>query len=443
METLKRFFSAPVFEGDEDKTGRARLLHLILMAQTYLLSLFLVVTIVVVLISGVQRINEIAVLVIGLFLIMIWRVLMQRGQVKAASMGLIIAFTISISLILVLGGTIRSVSVIFLPIAVVMATLLIGKRTGIVFFVIMTIIGIGLIQGEVSGFLPPPTNSITIASSFVIIASLGLTLLLLYLATQNTENALKRAIENEHEVRLLAATLEQSVNDRTAIANTARIEAYEAQAALRAQLYETNAVSRISESMRGEQDIALLSQNILRQLCQSLGAQMGAIFVLEGDILRMIGSYAYSRRKNTANQFRLGEGLVGQAALEKQPIIITNVPADYISLTSGTLEIIPRNIMAIPFQRNGQMIGVLELATLVDFTAEQNTLLEKSIESIGIAFSTAQARAQIDTLLQQTQQQAQELRIREAELRSINEQLQVQAEDLRASQDTLRRQQAD
>jgi CheY-like chemotaxis protein/signal transduction histidine kinase len=107
------------------------------------------------------------------------------------------------------------------------------------------------------------------------------------------------------------------------------------------------------------------------------------------------------------------------------------------------LEFAPRIIMAIPFMRDENVIGVIELASLREFTDGQLALLNKALENIAIAFSTAQARTQINTLLEQTQLQAQELRVREEELKSINEELQSQAENLRASQERLRRQQTE
>ncbi len=444
MQILKRFFAAPVFEGDEDKTNRARLLHIILVAQGWVLIVLIVSNLIGTISTGQRNLTATFLLVSVLFVSFIWRYLMQRGQINTASTGLIITFLAGLTIVIVMGGTIRTIGIMFFPIVLIMATILIGKRAGVVFFAISAFIAGSLVVGEIVGFLPLPTaNPIDLRSTISVVAGLGLTMVLLYLAAQSTENALKRAIDNEQTVRLLAATLEQSVTDRTTLAESARIEADEAQAALHVQLNEINALSRISEAMRGEQDVVALAQNILRQLCLSLDAHMGAIFIREGEVLRMMGSYAYTRRKNAVNVFRLGEGLVGQAALEKQPIIITNAPADYVSLASGMLEIAPRNIMAIPFQHNGQVIGVIELATLNDFTVAQSTLLERALESIAISFSTAQARTQINALLTQTQQQASELRIREGELKTINQELQAQAKSLHASQDKLRRQQSD
>jgi CheY-like chemotaxis protein/signal transduction histidine kinase len=441
METIKRFFTPPVFDGDEDKTRRARLLHVILVAQTYVLLLTFASTLALFFTTGVDRTGEMMVMLFGFFLILVWRFLMWLGKIDAASAGMIIAFTLSVTMILSMGGTIRSAGVIFLPLTIVMTTLLISRRAGVVSFLVVMLVGAGLVQGEIAGWLPPADNETTFGSIVIMLASLGLTLVLLYLATQGMDNALQRAYQKEQEVRLLASTLEQSVSASSDSAERARMEANEAQSALRAQLDETNAIARIAESMRGEQDLVTLSQTVLRELCTSLGASMGAIFVREGGLLNLVGSYAYTRRKNISNSFYLGEGLVGQAALEKQSILITNAPQDYVSIASGMLELAPRVIMAVPFMRDGEVIGVIELASLNEFTIGQIGLLNKALENIAIAFSTAQARSQINTLLEQTQQQAQELRVREEELKSINEELQVQAENLRASQDRLRKQQ--
>jgi CheY-like chemotaxis protein/signal transduction histidine kinase len=298
----------------------------------------------------------------------------------------------------------------------------------------------------VAEFLPDYQVGSTIASGWIsntVIVAVLMTLIVFSVSylVREMEAFLSRSRQLNQDLELEHASLEQSINDRTAVAEAARAEADKAQSALRAQLDEINAIARISESMRGEQDLVTLSQTVLRELCGSLGAVMGAIFVREGSMLRMVGSYAYTRRKNIANAFYLGEGLIGQAALEKQPILITNAPRDYVSIAAGMVELAPRVIMAVPFMRDGNVIGVIELASLNEFTAGQTALLNKAIENIAIAFSTAQARAQINTLLEQTQLQAQELRVREEELKSINEELHAQAETLRASQERLRKQQ--
>ena len=92
METIKRFFSAPVFEGDEDKTRRAYLLHVILVAQTYVL-LFSAAGTLLVSMYDKMRLAEILIMIASLLLVALWRILMRRGQVTAASVGMLFFFT--------------------------------------------------------------------------------------------------------------------------------------------------------------------------------------------------------------------------------------------------------------------------------------------------------------------------------------------------------------
>jgi PAS domain S-box-containing protein len=226
-------------------------------------------------------------------------------------------------------------------------------------------------------------------------------------------------------------------------AETARRDTEAANQTLAAQMWETTGQTLLNEKMRGEQDIPTLARNTLQQLCRYLNAQVGALYTRDQDTFRLVGSYAYLRRKNLSNEFKLGEGLVGQAALEKQPITVSQVPEDYIAVTSGLGETPPRHIVVVPFVYDGQVVGVVEMGTLAEFTDHQIKFLQKALEGIAVAFMTAQARDRINELLAQTRQQAEELQAQEEELRATNEELQTQAESLRASETKLKTKQAE
>ncbi len=439
MEMIKRFFSAPVFEGDEEKTNSARLLHQVLMASWSLP----VVIFVVALLNPPMRPYIIPTGIVLVITFVTLTILNRAGRVRLASNILVGMLLIIVTYLDFNNAGEPRPLLLVAVIPIMMGGLLLGGREAIVAAVLLafqhTVMVILHMQGIIEPRGAPPTqpqNIVVTITGFIVIG------FMLRLAINKAQAALTRVGENESELKIrnrelkeLSASLEQRVADRSAVAD-------EAQAALRAQLDEINAISRISESMRGEQDLVSLSQTVLRELCISTGAVMGAMFVREGGLLRLVGSYAYTRRKNVSNGFYLGEGLIGQAALEKQTILIANAPQDYVSIASGMLELAPRVIMAIPFMRDDNVIGVIELASLKEFTVGQMALLNKAIENIAIAFSTAQARTQINTLLEQTQEQAQELRVREEELKSINEELHVQADNLRASQERLRKQQS-
>lgn len=214
FKAVRVFFSPPVFPDNEEKSRRARLLHVILVAQTYVLILALGGTVVSAL-QGQGRVFDLAVMISGLLLIVLWRFLMSRGMVSAPSIGMLIFFLLSISMILFSGGTIRSAGVVYYPAIVIMATLLINRRAGVISFVLVCLTGLLLVQGEINGTLPAPENSTSFASNIIVFTGMGLTLVLMYLSTQGTDEALRLANEKEQEVRAFAATLEKRVHERT------------------------------------------------------------------------------------------------------------------------------------------------------------------------------------------------------------------------------------
>ncbi|MGC1375588.1 MAG: response regulator [Anaerolineales bacterium] len=221
-------------------------------------------------------------------------------------------------------------------------------------------------------------------------------------------------------------------------AERARRAVEEANHSLAAQMWQTTGQSLLNEKMRGEQDIPILANNVIEQLCRYLDAQVGTLYVLEGSLLKLAGSYAYTRRSNLPDQFQIGEGLVGQVAREKKACVV-HLPADYIIITSPSLgELLPRTVLALPFVYDEQVIGVIEIGALTEFSSAQMEFLNSALESIAITFSTAQARKQVNELLRQTRQQAEELQAQEEELRATNEELETQTESLRASETRLK-----
>jgi transcriptional regulator with GAF, ATPase, and Fis domain len=127
----------------------------------------------------------------------------------------------------------------------------------------------------------------------------------------------------------------------------------------------------------------------------------------------------------------LGEGLAGQAAASGK-VMYQSVPSDALVISTGLVDLKPRQIAAAPFLMNGKVVGVLELATLAEFTENHLELWERISETLGAAFRTVQTRERLADLLMNSQQQAEELQAQEEELRAANEELQAQAERLSA-----------
>ncbi|MDX6557100.1 MAG: hypothetical protein QOF72_149, partial [Blastocatellia bacterium] len=153
------------------------------------------------------------------------------------------------------------------------------------------------------------------------------------------------------------------------------------------------------------------------------------------------GGYAYSKRKNLANEFHAGEGLVGQCTLERERILVTNVPNNYVHVSSGLGEAAPNNIVVLPVLFEGEAKAVIELSTFHTFSDTHLTFLDQLTESIGIVLNTIEANTRTEDLLQQSQSLAAELQSQQDELKKTNEQLEQQAESLRESEELLKSQQ--
>ena len=144
-------------------------------------------------------------------------------------------------------------------------------------------------------------------------------------------------------------------------------------------------------------------------------------------LLTLLASYASQGQSALGKQLGLGEGLVGQCAVEKQKILLTNVPPDYIRISSGLGDAPPKNILVLPVVFEGQVKGVLELASFERFNPTHQAFLDQLTESIGIVLNTIEANMRTEDLLKQSQSLAQELQSRQEELQQTNQELQEKA----------------
>ncbi len=180
--------------------------------------------------------------------------------------------------------------------------------------------------------------------------------------------------------------------------------------------------------LAGEPELGALSDRVAGFLAPYLDAQVGALFVLGADgVLTLTGGYAYPQGDGPPQTFRLGQGLVGQAAQEGKPISVAELPEDYIRVRSALGEALPRNIVVVPLVHEGRVKGVLELGSLGVLSEIKRDFLDAVSESIGQAISTVENRARMRELLEKTQLQAEDLQSQQEELRAVNEELEQQA----------------
>ncbi len=205
-------------------------------------------------------------------------------------------------------------------------------------------------------------------------------------------------------------------------------------------------LARFSSMLQGQRDMTTVANMILSELAPLVDAQQGVFYVNqvneEGEkVMKLLGGYAYTQRKNLANEFRPGEGLVGQCVLEKKRILLVNVPDDYIVVSSGLGAAEPLNIVVLPVLFEEEVKAVIELASFNRFSETHIGFLDQLTESIGIVINTIEANTRTERLLIQSQSLAGELQSQQDELKKKNELLEQQAHTLRESEERLRNQQ--
>jgi hypothetical protein len=324
---------------------------------------------------------------------------------------------------------IRDDAVLLFSLAVAMAGLLLGKR-GVVIFGVLSLIIVGIsVYAEINGFIvnhiAARTTTYTTLLTVTVIYGLtfGMMYLLVSILTSNlakTRSSQEALTQANQELLSVRASLEQTVMERTRAAETARAEAESARRGAEAQAWFTRGQAQLAEQMRGDLDVSTLADNITRHLSRYIGAQAGALFLASGDVLRLMGRYAYAEHAGRKNEFHIGENLIGEAARGKRMILVEDIPPGALLISSALGEAMPGQVLIVPLESNGQVLGVLEFATLTRFTPDHETFLTRVSESAAIALRTAQTRLRMSELLMQSQRQAEELQEQTGFMRQAN-----------------------
>ncbi|HEX9513262.1 MAG TPA: HAMP domain-containing protein [Puia sp.] len=192
-------------------------------------------------------------------------------------------------------------------------------------------------------------------------------------------------------------------------------------------------LAKFTQMLQGQKDLNTVTQRILSELAQVVVAHYGAFYILKQDEstrvdkLSLFAAYGYKADKNIPTEFSIGEGLVGQVAFEKERIILSNVPGNYIKISSGLGRSKPANLIILPVLFENKVKAVIELASLDAFGETHLDFLSQLTESIGIVLNTIEANTTTEELLAQSQSLAGELKIQQEELRRTNDELQDKA----------------
>ena len=192
----------------------------------------------------------------------------------------------------------------------------------------------------------------------------------------------------------------------------------------------------ISGKLQAAGSFTELAQTFLSRIGPLIGLGHGVFYVFEEEQrrLRLLGGYAYQERKHLHQYFSLGQGLVGQCAMERAPIILTNPPSDYVRITSGLGDGVPRSLMALPVLHNDRLLAVIELATFEPFSPDQRGLLDDLMPILGMSLTILERNNKTQELLAETRRQAEGMEKQAARLEEQTIELEAQQHEIMATE---------
>ena len=193
-------------------------------------------------------------------------------------------------------------------------------------------------------------------------------------------------------------------------------------------------LARFSRMLQGERDLATVSNLIMSELAPLVNAQYGVFYVTKREEdetkLELVASYGAEGADDLKQEFHLREGLIGQAAADRRPILLKDVPPDFIRIGSGLGHATPANVNILPALFEDEVKAVIELASFNDFSETHQNFLDQLMESVGIVLNTIAATMRTEGLLKQSQLLTQELQARQTELTRKQEELHATNEEL-------------
>ena len=203
--------------------------------------------------------------------------------------------------------------------------------------------------------------------------------------------------------------------------------------------WASDGLAKFAEILRSEDNLSPLSEKIITNLVKFMRANQGTIFIANETeqnetYLELMACYAYDRKKYLEKRIEIGEGLVGQCYLERDVILLTNIPKDYVHITSGLGEATPTCLLIVPLIVNEKINGILELASFKKFESYEVDFIKKVAQNISSVIDGAKVNELTKSLLTQSQEQSEMMRAQEEEMRQNMEELVATQEEMQRKQ---------
>ena len=210
------------------------------------------------------------------------------------------------------------------------------------------------------------------------------------------------------------------------------------------EIWFSEGLGEFSNKLTAIEDPILLAKKAISICSRYVDASSGVIYKFDKskDVLNLIASFAFTSRDNLSNKFAIGDGVIGQVALEKESILLKNIKDGDFEVQSGTTLSKPKEVFTFPLIHDGELFGVTEVMSFNGFTELEKSYLLKTANIFATALHTTAQNSQIKTLLEESQSAFEELQVKSEEMQAQSEELRVSNEQMEHQQNQLQMQSA-
>ncbi|MGD1894980.1 MAG: GAF domain-containing protein [Cyclobacteriaceae bacterium] len=266
----------------------------------------------------------------------------------------------------------------------------------------------------------------TLTISLAILGGFGCVMGMIFITKQSEKESEQSRVEAEQRNQVLLKQQEENAQ------KTKELEA--AQAEERKRQWAAEGVAQISEIVRNTGAEDNLYDQLITSTVKYMSSNQGGLFVVDRSsnevAIQLVACYAYERKKFLEKTISPGEGLIGQAYLEGEYLHFTEIPADYVNITSGLGQATPTSLLIVPLKVNEEVEGLLELAGFREFEEHEIEFLQRLGEVMASHIQNQRVMQQTQQLLAQAQEQGEEMRAQEEEMRQNMEELQATQEEM-------------